>query len=233
MTNLSTDQVIADMHGWTNLKAYFEGARDDIDARLNLAEQKVGDTRRSFHVDQQAGNDASDGTSEAPLASLMEANNRSVWAGVTWVTLVGDYEMRHRFTVKSHALVLKGAGGTLSFAADSLNAVGNQPGFVCNRTSMPDLSVTFDNLTLALPEAPNTEGIFINTGFVRLALRSTTITIAGAQTRSICSGSGAIGIVTSSVSFPAEMAGRWVESVAAGEAPNTARRVAYSSMTTL
>ncbi len=98
---------------------------------------------------------------------------------------------------------------------------------------MPDVSVTFDNLTRHLPESADTEGLFINTGFVRLALKAVDITLGGATTRTICSGSGSIGIVTSSVTFPAGMAGRWVESVGAGETPSTARRVAYSSLATL
>lgn len=230
----STEQIAALILSNTQLAEAYEGAFDTITNTLDLAATKVGDSRREFHINQVSGDDANDGSAENPLASLEEVNSRSVWAGLTEVNVIGDYEMRGRFSMRMHALVLSLDGGVFSFAADSDNLPGNPPGFVCNRSVMPDVSVVFDNCTISLPAAANEEGIFINTGFVRLVLKSVNIVLeTTGPTRIFSSGSGAVGITTSSVTYPAEMSGRWVDGVAAGEAPSSAKRVAYSSMTTL
>lgn len=229
----STEQINNLIASQTQLADAYDGAYDLVTASLDTAEQRVGETRREFWVNQVSGDDANDGSAAHPLASLLEVNERSVWAGVTRAHIVGDYEMRERFTMRFHALILSGDNGTFDFAADSTNSPGTQPGFICYRTGMPDCSVVFDDFTINLPSDAGEEGVFINTGFIRLALRDVIITLGAGATRVFSSGTGAIGITTSSVSFPAEMAGRWVDTVAAGETPSTAKRVAYSSMSTL
>lgn len=230
----SAEQLTSLISSTTALSIAYSEEFDRIDAALSLALERVGDTLREFHVDQVNGNDANDGTAANPLQSLLEANLRSVWNGITRITLVGDYEMRERFTVRSANFFLLGDGGVFDFAADSTNNPGELPGFVCNRAFNAAISITMDTLTLNLPADPTEEGIIINTGLSRVAFKSVDITLGTlGATRIISSGTGALGIALSSSTYPAEMPGRWVEAVVAGTSAQDAIRVAYSSLATL
>ncbi len=212
----------------------FSNEYDRWESGTNLSLERLGDTRREFYLDQVNGNDANDGTQANPIQSLSRINELSVYGGIAHVRVVGNYQVRERISMRPGTMVLRGNGGTLSFADDSSNSSGDHPGFVVNRGVVPGFNLVVDDFTLSLPADPGEEGIIINTGFAVIILKDVTISLETTDpTRIISSGSGALGIVTSSVVLPSEMPGRWVESVAAGEAPGTAKRVAFSSLETL
>lgn len=230
----STEQLTALIAANTEMSTAYANEYDRIEAALNLAVERVGDTLREFYVDQVNGNDANDGTEENPLQSLLEANTRSVWNGITHINVVGDYEMRERFTVRPGTFYVLGDGGALTFADESDNSFGNMPAFICNRAGNAAISIVIEGMTLTLPDAPVEEGIIISTGLSRIALRGVAMTLESlGTTRIISSGTGALGISLSETTYPAEMAGRWVEGVVAGTSAQNAIRVAYSSLATL
>lgn len=216
----------------TTLTSIVTGELDRIDAALDLATTRVGDTRREFWVDQISGDDDAAGTAAAPLASLLEVRARSVPGGITLVNIVGDYEMRERMTIVPSTLHILGDGGEFSFAADSTNTPGQPAGFVIDRARNAMVAVLLVDLTVALPETAS-EGVFVNSALLYVGLRNVTITRPVASVRTLVTGTGAVGFTGSNLTYPAEMAGNWMQGVAAGEAPSPANRVFASFAATL
>lgn len=91
---VSANDINALLGGYTDLKAYYEGARGGIEARVSAALASIPETLKVYYVHQGSGADNAIGTQAAPLRSIKEAIRRTPAAGTAIVYLLSDY----RFT---------------------------------------------------------------------------------------------------------------------------------------
>jgi hypothetical protein len=235
MTNLSTDQVIADMRGWTDLKAYFEGARGDIVQRLNTATQRVGDTFRTYFVDQANGNDGNDGSQASPFKTLQAAASRAVYGGRLRIELLSDYHMDKILYLRDGAVEIVGRDvkRRITFAGSVDGADAYYPRFSRPYSAG---SILFGNLTLVLSKADDSvvyKHIIAAHGFTAVTFLSSDFEIAADADVSVFQYSHAIGWIVQSVTYPAEINGKWVEGIPAGTDPKTLSRIAFTNLATL
>lgn len=238
MTALTTEQVIADMRGWTDLKAYFEGIRGDIDTRLNTAEERVGDARRSFFIDQANGDDANDGaTDAAPLASFEEAISRSVFGGLLGISLMSDYTLSTQPVFRCGSVSITGYNDAIRniYFADRVDDV---------KTASPRFQSSWNSTDFFLNRirlhsrvmAPHitSKCMFSSTGLRIVTMYNSEIQAAAGDDLALLSGDGhGIGIGLTNVTASAEMAGLWIDGVAAGTTATSISRLAYSTLATL
>jgi len=69
----STEQINDLIGGYTNLKAFFEGAQAQIETGLNAFAYRVGDSQRSVYIDQVNGDNTDSGLADAPVQTLQAA----------------------------------------------------------------------------------------------------------------------------------------------------------------
>ena len=230
------------MRGWTDLKAYFESIRDETDTRLNFAATQVASTYRTFYVDQANGSDAAAGTLEDPLASMSAVNARSVHGGVTTAVMQGDYEERASIgDFRMSTLQVRLQGNALSFAEEVGPAACGSWRFAqilggLGYLAIEDGDLLVGNATSAA-SVPGRTFLRGRGNAVQLYLRNVDLQVAAAPADGTRAPGQLIGqpcsILVGGATFPTAMAGRWVEGVAAGTDPETAREVIFSNLTSL
>lgn len=239
----STEQINDLIGACTDLKAYFEGARDNIDAQLDVAERRVGDTQRVFNLDQSNGSDDNDGSSEAPLQTMKEIAARSVPGGSTTVILHSDYrEAQDNLHLPFGNLKVQLNGFKLSWESyvDDERAARWRMSMDYGGRGF----VMLEGGTIAVGHGPATatdEGrtFILGRGVpINLAIRSCTIEVeadpdpaAGLLPGFLMDVPG--GVNVSSTVFPTEMGGRWLKGVAAATDPAAVPSLAHSNLSSL
>lgn len=239
MTNLSTDQVIADMRGWTDLKAYFEGARGQINADLAAAALRVGDTNRLIYVDQTNGDDANDGTVNTPVQTLTRAKNMSVWNGVLDVRLKSDYHHADSVIFRNGQITIRSDTNGLKrkiSCASQVSAEDTSTPRFSNSTSNSFFmfkDIEFEMCTAAAHVAA--KRLIACTGLTSVALLDCSITLPAGSDQCLMGpvNNHGMGLILQSSSYPAEMPGRWIEGIAAATDPTTVRNLAFTNLTAL
>jgi hypothetical protein len=232
--SLSTDQVIADMSGWTELKAYFEGIRGNINADLNAAELRVGDTAREFWVDQVNGDNTNDGSVDAPLQTINNAVNKSVQNGLLMIRLKADYHHTTNLYFRNGGIVIRsdmdGVQRTVTFAPEA------SPGAVITaRFANANTSAFFNFRDLKLVACTGganvVDGHMISGhGFTGVLLENCEIELPVGSDQSLINPIHACGLTVKSTIYPAEMAGRWMVGIPASSNPRTYTTVAYTNL---
>ncbi|GLP86305.1 hypothetical protein [Tritonibacter mobilis] len=116
----STEQINNLIGAYTDLKVYFEGAKDGIEDALAAAASRYQGFFSTVHVDQAAGNDANNGTADAPVASIQRAIDLSPHDGFNMIKVRGNYTATVRVVTNGRMLSIIGciAGSEWATADD-------------------------------------------------------------------------------------------------------------------
>lgn len=235
----SAEQIADLIGGYTDLKAYFEGKRDAIEADLDAAEVRVGDTRRTFFVDQVNGDDTNSGvTSDEPLQSLEAAIEKSVWGGFLAIQLMSDYEVSTNVNFRTGAVSITGWPSTvreLTWAdrIDDANTQSPQLGSGFNNMDLVFTRITLRSRVMA-PHVTRKHMIGC-TGFRTTTFFLSTIEAAPGDDLAIFQGPSGhgFGFVLTNSTASADIAGLWVDGTPAGTDPDVIGRLAYTNVTSL
>ncbi|MEO3480550.1 hypothetical protein AAFO90_23195 [Phaeobacter sp. CAU 1743] len=235
----STEQINTLIASNTALMEYFQGARDQIDADLDAAALRVGDTNRLIYVDQTNGDDANDGTVDAPVQTLTRAKNMSVYNGVLDIRLKSDYH---------HDKTLIFRNGQINIRSDTggvKRKFTSAPVSVDTATSTPSLSngtgysmFLFKDIELEMCTAGAgvvSKRLLSCTGLTSVMMIDCDITLPAGSDQCLMSpvNNHGMGLGIQSTTYPAEMPGRWIEGIAAATDPNTVRNLAFTNLTSL
>lgn len=236
----SAEQINDLIGGYTDLKGYFEGVRGQINADLNAAENRVGDTNRSFFVDQVNGNDANDGASSAtPLKTLAAAVSKSVWGGRLTIKLMSDYVMDNQVSFRTGSVRIQsdtsGVLRNITFADRISDESITAPRFSSDYdvTSFIFQHVRLTSRVMA-PHVTSKHMISAH-GLRIVTLIGGEVVAQAGDDLAFLQGEGGHGAgfeMTNTVAS-ADMAGLWVEGVPAGTDPTTIRFLTYAGVATL
>ena len=231
----SVEQINNLIGRFTDLKIYFEGARGNIDQRVDAAVAAIGANRTEVYLDAVNGDDNNTGLTENdPVQTWFAVYNRSAVGGRSTVWLMSDFEVTRREPLPQGSVEIIGHGAkrNLTFApASSVNPF-EAPGFDCSNGID---SLLLLNLTVHVPALTATQKtyMFETKGLMALNIfDSDLVREAGANMYIFQSFQG-FALVVSGATYPAEMAGKWISSVPAGTDPQTLRRCAYSNIASL
>ncbi len=235
----STNEIAKLIEANTALKQYYEGARVNIDQRINTAAENVGNTRRDFFVDQQNGNDGHEGDRSRPLKSLDQVFARAVWGGFTTITLLSDYLLDRIVFFPASNILIKSDDANfkkrLKFASMATNGAIDMGHLAC--ASFLSCHLVFDNLVIDLPEVTDaniTQRFAIaGYGFTSLLLFRSEIVLQPNCNSTLFQNLHAISLIVQGSTFPANMGGHWVRGVPAGTDPKTITRLAATNLTSL
>lgn len=235
----STEQITDLIASNADVIAFFQGIRGDIEADLNTAALQVGDTNRLVYVDQTSGDDANDGTVDAPLQSLMRAKNMSVWGGILDIRLKSDYHHDRNLIFRNGQVTIRSdtSGVKRKFTCANVS--------VDSATSCPTLSngtgysmffckdIEFEMCTAAA--GVTSKRLFSATGLTTVALIDSEIVLPAGSDQSLMApvNSHGMGLIVQSTIYPAGMPGRWIEDIAAATDPTTLRHLAFTNLTSL
>lgn len=104
----STEQINNLIGAYTDLKIYFEGAKDGIEDALAAAASRYQGFFSTVHVDQAIGNDANNGTADAPVASIQRAIDLSPHGGFNSIMVRGNYNTAVRITTNGRMVSIVG-----------------------------------------------------------------------------------------------------------------------------
>ena len=236
------DVMVTQTEKAQELLDFFQGARAQIEADLNAAAYRVGDTQRSVYVDQVNGDNANSGLADAPVQTLQAAINMSTYEGVLNIKLMSDY---HHETV---SYFRNGQVNISSNVTGVKRRLTFGPTVTTSETdvSMPRFSAPTGNTFFLLKDvilvAATTAGtstigksMFATTGLTSVALFNCSIELPAGSDQALMrpiNGHG-MGLIIQSTTFPVEMAGRWIEGVVAGTDPLTLRYLAHTNLATL
>lgn len=228
-------QDVADVHvqKMTEL-TQGEAARN---AALNAAEQRVGDTFRTFYVDNVNGDDANPGTHSEPFKTIGTAASRAVYGGRLRIELLADYHMDTvvNFRDGNVEIVGRDERRKITFAGHAEN-YGNETYFP--RFSRPYSlgGMYFGNVEFVFPKADDTvlyKHVIAAHGFTAVTFNGCDFTLEPDADVSLFQYAHGIGWIIQSVTFPPEIGGKWVEGIPAGTDPKTLLRIGYTNVATL
>lgn len=235
----STEQINALIGGYTDLKSYFEGARGQIDADLDAAALRVGDTSRLVYVDQINGDNANNGTVDAPVQTLQRAINMSVWNGVLTILLKSDYHHDGQVHFRNGLINIRSdvSGVTRKLTcADRVNDTDTGSPRFSNGTGNSFFvfrHIEFEMCTAAAHVT--SKRLIACTGLTSVALLDCVITLPAGSDQCLMGpvNNHGMGLILQSTVYPAGMAGRWIENIAAATDPTTVRNLAFTNLTSL
>lgn len=153
----STEQINTLIGGYTDLKAYFEGARDDIEDRVQYALTQTQNFTREIVVNQSTGDDAATGQWGAPVASVAEAVSRVPSGGLLILHIEGDYHFTEIIKPQNMALDVRGVGANkprLTFGWVQSTAEPNEIERMAGFQPANRAELRFSNLEVELPADP-------------------------------------------------------------------------------
>lgn len=178
----STEQINELIAGFTALKAYFEGAEDNINSRLNAAAATWAEDSAAFYVDIQVGNDANDGTAGSPLQTWQEAINRTPPRGRCTIFSRGDLTLSARvqgYGRQVHIVACVGADWAVAIAQDrpsltfsvvDVGGVAHVLGFSCAYGG----AFALNGFEIIWPSAGDAAGLISSNSFSVLFARENT-----------------------------------------------------------
>lgn len=238
MTNLSIDQVIADMGGWTALKAYFEGNRDAMEAKIQgligNIEYVMG---RAIYIHPVNGDDANVGSSENPVKTLDGVAALMVSGGQYTVFVMDDLTIAKTHTFPAtNLLFASDVFGTKRLlwwatqidgtdtASPSLDLLAQ-----CGAIYMRDMTISG---SVAAPHVTQ-KRMFITRALTMLSFWQCDFVVPVGADLPLISPGAAFGLWLNSCTYPAAMAGLWVTGIAAGSDPANHPRIISTSLATL
>lgn len=238
----STEQINNLIASNTALLEYFQGARDQIDARVDAVLEDIdGVLDAKFYINAATGSDANDGTTTAaPLQTVGEAVSRMISGCVYTLVLETDIVIDGLLTTGAAVISMQsnvdGTNRTVTIAPERANQPTSDrlPGF---QSSGGALLLYLYNISLSFPVAAAhvTGKYFLHgSGFVTANLRNSEILRdVGADTQLLSGELGAYSLQLTNTTYPAEMAGKWLKSVAAGVDPGTIDYLLVRGITSL
>lgn len=233
----STEQINALISGYTDLKTYFEGWQDHYESSYNdFASDVHSATNSTIYLDQVNGLDTNDGAQATPLKTMAKALTKMSWGGYITIRLIGDYQLDNQVFVRAGGMRVESADAAnkskLSFAG--LDTGGS--GAVARFYAIGGCYLFFVNLKVELGVADvgaTSDAVISVSPITSLNCAGCEfIVLAGADQKLLGAGGGkALNIATST--YPAEMAGLWIDGVAAATDPLTQRDVATCNLATL
>lgn len=222
------------------LEAAYSGKMAAIDAAIATAAQVVGDTRRVLYVDSVAGDDQAAGTQAEPIRTLDETVTRSVFGGRTEVTLLSDYTLSTRLSLRDGTYFLKGATGSekLIFADATTGHVSGAGTKFSPHIAMSTLAThlrlsdmeinlgsygALNDIDVAINMAWYGQLLFENVDFGNVATSDQSVLLHG-----IASSFAAI-----SYTSDAALDGRWIDGIAAGTDPATLPELMFTNIGSL
>ncbi|WOI34779.1 hypothetical protein R1T40_08645 [Tritonibacter scottomollicae] len=218
----STEQINALIAGYTDLKAYFEGARDDLNTAKNNLPALL---RQVVYVDEANGLPGNSGSSAEPFATIDDAisafkDGQAVEIRLLTNATFGKRHWRYGMQIRLAGYDL-GAGTfvnrSVTLAGAAVNQVTSVPGINMSGSGM----VSFLNVDLSLSQAVLDGQHFVSSGFLAMSFDGCAIDGGAAGDSALLhqyAGAFALGIRSTTFS---NMDGRWVYGFAAG-APLTA-----------
>lgn len=233
----STEQINNLIASNTALLDYFQGARDQIDADLDAAALRVGDTARSFYVDQLNGSAAGDGSEGAPLATIEQAIARSVYNGQLEIILKGDYMHAGNPYFRGGLVVIRsdtaGVKRRIVFDTQVTNTASVTPRF---QNQIDNSYMVFQDVTLVACQAAahvTEKHMVAARGLLGVMLLDSEIELPAGSDQAFVRVHHGCGLIVASTVYPVEMAGRWVVGVAAATDPATLSNIAYTNLESL
>jgi len=245
---MSLESQIADLVSATNtLITTFNGKKNEITMAVNAAIAAVPDTSRTWWVDQVNGLDTNAGnTQAAPFKTINKALASTPSSGQCNVYLLSDYTMTANIGVTCAYLVLYGANAVTSGVAPKFrpqyflasDGTTQMAGFIFYSQGS---NVEMRNVDLVLPSvagqvpAPTITRVC---AFLKTNASSSLPPVLGVVLQTVVVTKAAdfygslIGLSASTlafgcfaVTFPSDMAGKYVSTVGAGVATNTLSQV--------
>ena len=233
MTELSTGQILEDMHGWSQLVAKFEGIIGDIDARIAALTSSLS---VKVYVNEPLGLDTAAGTEAAPVKTLEEAIARVPAGAFGTIVFKTSMTLTKRINTRAQGLLFE-AYPTVSPAFKSGWYVGEDgllyPGQINFAGSYG--SVGFNGVGMHFEAMPSgtrgdayASGVFVTNsltpplfcGLFECAITRT----AGAEAFLIAAASDTSTLnVATSVTYSAAMNGYWFSGVASGTSSTATR----------
>lgn len=232
----STEQINDLIGGYTDLKGYFEGIRGQIDADLDAATLRVGDTRRAFSVDQDLGDDANDGTGAYPLKTLQAAVNRSVYGGELIINLKSNYVLDKALVCRSGLVKIQSSipGVPRAFTcADQVSDVETTGPRLTSHSGNTFFHFKDINITMSTGAPHIVANYMIGaTGLTQVLMIDCLLNVpAGSDQYLIQRVNGhGFGITVQSTVYPTGMAGRWVIGIAGGTTPDAVNNLSNTNL---
>ncbi|MGR3501612.1 hypothetical protein [Pseudaestuariivita sp.] len=237
MTDISTEEIIANMRGWTDLTAYFLAAEERWDS---VRQNALGANIFNHFVHPTDGSDVTgNGTSTAPFKTVQAAIDAASPLGEVNVRLQDDLHMSRRVAGPRGgrlALIGSKADGTkavVTFAEEAGNSPGSAP-----RIDLPAYGVAHVSLSNVHLKLREFSGSVVNRefvsrrGFTGISLLNSTAEALAGCNQTLLGQGGGFGIHMAGGTHIG-MAGLWAGGVAAGSDPNAVKECAYSTLGSL
>lgn len=231
------DIIQASLQIQARQQAVLDGANSALASAAAERQRLLSALRLDLWLDQVNGDDNADGTEAAPLRSIGECINRMAVGGLVVINLLGAYEVRENNTLRQgHVLVQTPSGSPrvdFSFAPEIASDNLFTPRFVSPQGMN---AFTFSNVRLRMTaRSPHVtaRALFNNSGFLVLSTSSSIIDVDQDCDRFLTVGNGGIGISAIGTSIADGMAGKWIQGVSAGTAPDAVRTLAYTNLASL
>jgi len=167
---------------------------------------------------------------------MTQALTRMSWGGSITIRLIGDYHLETQVYVRSGFMRIESADtnslSKLSFAEIDAGGSARSANLYCIGNSY--LYFVLLEIELGLADASLSEKgvIFTNAGSV-ISLVSCEFTVVAGADQALAHHGGGKSLHVYSSTYPAEMAGLWIDGVAAGTDPLTRRDIATCNLLTL
>lgn len=235
----STEQINDLIGGYTDLKAHYEAIRGNIATDLAAAALRVGDTNRLIYVDQTNGDDANDGTVDAPLQTLNRAKNMSVYNGILDIRLKSDYHHDRSLIFRNGQINIRsdvsGLKRKFTCAPVSVDSAVSTPS-LSNGTGYSMFFFKDMELEMCTAGAGVTAKRLVScTGLTTVALIDCDVMLPAGSDQCLMApvNNHGMGLCVQSTTYPVEMSGRWIENIAAATDPNTVRNLAFTNLSSL
>lgn len=208
----STEMINSLISGFTDLKAYFEGAKASlVAAQADLPAQ----LHKTFYVDEVNGLPGNSGTQAEPFEKLDDALDALRAGQMATIFAVSGVVWRKRYASFGSTVRIVGLAGVqnLTFAVEAENQAGSLPGFVSQRGSCVCI---FQNMKVTLnPSAAAGDEYFLPVGPLSIVFHASSIVGTGCAAALTSTFGGPLSIQTNATSIT-DMGGRWIDQFASG-----------------
>lgn len=236
----TSEQLAELIRANTALKSYIEEQYEaDLDRYKDLAREGRWLATAAFHVDQINGDDANDGSADAPLKSLKEAENRAPVGGDLRIVLLSDYDLHESIYWDQGQITITGGPNKtprkIKSARVDPNDLAHLPRFVTARNSV--VGFNFNHIIFemveAAPEVVNPPNLIATHNLTSVLCRYCEWQVAAGANQAFLQRYGGVGLTLVNCTVPETMRGLWMEGVAAGTDPLAVKWLSHSNLSIL
>lgn len=212
----------------------FNNKKTEIDSALQNALATLPETMKTFFIDQVNGDDTNSGTENSPLLSIGEALKRTAWNHSCDIKLMSDYHISRLYSNTPGGVLISShdeSQKVITFASSISPENPHGPGFYTSFLGYNFIRVSNIKLVAAtLDPHINYQGMFYTHGHTFIELDNGEIDLPVNSNQFIAHSNRSFSLIVSGVITPANMAGRWIQGVAAGTSSSTLSEVASTNL---